>query len=217
MDGEKKITSAMDPQKRKVIVILIVTGAVLLVCALTVGLLELFGDGLSGGADRTVGTVDPSRLEDTKEADFDIMEYEEYLKLDRNIYLSENGVQFSVEDEDANAHGEAFEVMYNVIRAINEGDHLAYNELMGDSKLEEKSFTQQQIYDIVIQVYSKTAMTGKNNLEYVEYVYKVKYRIHENNGTYRNDIVSDVARPQYFVVNDSTGEFLVMDIIYSGN
>jgi hypothetical protein len=60
-------------------------------------------------------------------------------------------------------------------------------------------------------------MVGKNNLEYIEYVYKVKYKIHENNGTYRNDILSDASRDQYFVINDSSGEMLVMDIIFVGS
>ena len=49
---------------------------------------------------------------------------------------------------------------------------------------------------------------------YTEYVIMIEYKIHENNGTFRRDVESDVARPQYFVINNSTGEYKVMEIAY---
>jgi hypothetical protein len=217
MNGENEIIEATDAkkgQKKKIITAFVVTGALLLVCALIVGGLRIFGN---KAEDKTVATVDPMKLADTKEEGFDIMEYDEYLGYDRNIYLRENGVEMSISESDSTNHGDGFEVMYQVIRSINEGDSRAYNALMGDEKLHKPDFTQQQIYGIQIQTYSKKTMVGKNNLEYIEYVYKVKYKIHENNGTYRNDILSDASRDQYFVINDSSGEMLVMDIIFLGS
>ena len=218
MNGENEIIEATDAkkgQKKKIITAFIITGALLLVCALIVGGLRLWENG--EWEDRTVGTVDPLKLADTKEHGFDIMEYEEYLRYDRNIYLRDNGVEVSISESDSTNHGDGFAVMYQVIRAINEGDSRTYNALMGDKKLHKPGFTQQQIYGIQIQTYSKKTMVGKNNLEYIEYVYKVKYKIHENNGTYRNDVLSDASRDQYFVINDSSGEMLVMDIIFVGS
>jgi hypothetical protein len=217
MNGENEIIEATDAkkgQKKKIITAFAVTGALLLVCALIVGGLRIFGN---KAEDKTVATVDPMKLADTKEEGFDIMEYDEYLGYNRNIYLRENGVEMSISESDSTNHGDGFEVMYQVIRSINEGDSRAYNALMGDEKLHKPDFTQQQIYGIQIQTYSKKTMVGKNNLEYIEYVYKVKYKIHENNGTYRNDILSDASRDQYFVINDSSGEMLVMDIIFVGS
>lgn len=217
MNGENEIIEATDAkkgQRKKIITAFAVTGALLLVCALIVGGLRIFGN---KAEDKTVATVDPMKLADTKEEGFDIMEYDEYLGYDRNIYLRENGVEMSISESDSTNHGDGFEVMYQVIRSINEGDSRSYNALMGDEKLCKSSFTQQQIYGIQIQTYSKKTMVGKNNLEYIEYVYKVKYKIHENNGTYRNDILSDASRDQYFVINDSSGEMLVMDIIFLGS
>jgi hypothetical protein len=196
-------------QKKKIIIALIVTGALLLVCALIVGGLRLFEN--SKLDDRTVGTVDPLKLEDTKEEGFDIMEYDEYLGYDRNIYLRENGVELSISESDSGNYGDGFEVMYGVIRAINEGDSRAYNALMGDEGLRKSSFTQQQIYGILITKESETAV--KDGGYYTEYVYKVEYKIHENNGSFRRDIESDASRPQYFIINDSTGELLLMDVI----
>ena len=44
---------------------------------------------------------------------------------------------------------------------------------------------------------------------------KVEYKIHENNGTYRRDIESDASRAQYYVINDSLGDLLLMDIVFT--
>ena len=64
---------------------------------------------------------------------------------------------------------------------------------------------------MVITKYSESTKQSETG-SYSEYVYVVEYKIHENNGTYRKDIESDANRPQYFVINDSTGELLIMDI-----
>ena len=68
-------------------------------------------------------------------------------------------------------------------------------------------FTQQQLYNIKISLYSTSESNGCE-----EYVFKVTYCIHENNGTYRNTIESDVSRPQYFYIDNSTGSLKVMNI-----
>ena len=55
---------------------------------------------------------------------------------------------------------------------------------------------------------------NNDGIIYTEYVLIVEYKIHENNGSFRKDIESDASRPQYFVINNSTGEFKVMNIEY---
>jgi hypothetical protein len=94
------------------------------------------------------------------------------------------------------------------------GDVDTYNSLVAESEQRE-DFTQQQLYDIKITKESEENITTENGV-CVRYRIKVEYKIHENNGTYRNTIESDVSRPQIFIVNDSTGEFKVMDIIEQG-
>ncbi len=199
-------------QKRTVIIILI---SLLGALALIAGLVSIL-EGITGASDGeyyTAGPVNPDLLEDTKEEDFDIMEYDEYLKYDRNIYLinTNNGVILSIDESTYQNYGDGFEVMYLVLTYINQGYANAYNSFMGDSELEKESFTQQQIYDIKVSQHSQSTDKG-----YTEYVFKVEYKIHENNGTYRNNILSDASRPQYFVINNSTGEYLVWDIIEQG-
>ena len=213
-ESNEKIVKRKDPGKMVKIIIASMIGALVLL-ALLVWLLEsVAGD---GGERETLPPVDPLKLHETKEEDFDIMEYDEYLDLDRNVYLNDkhSGVVQSITEEDCDDHGAGLGVLYRVLMAIQAGDHVEYNYYMGEKFLKKNSFTQQQIYDIEISPYSSGTVKGDGG-SYDEYIFKVTYRIHENNGTYRNTIESDVSRPQYFIINDSTGKLLVMDIVEQG-
>lgn len=202
-------------QKKAVIIAIVITVSVLILLALAVGILEHFGNG--NDDKETVGTVPPSELDDTKEENFDIMEYDKYLRLDRNIYYEDKGtgVTVSVDEDNAAGQGKGFEVVYGVLTAINRGDANGYNSYMGADALKKESFTQQQIYDIKVGKYSVYTVSGENGVPYTEYVFEIRYKIQENNGSFRKDIGSDASRKHYYVINDSSGELLVMDIIYT--
>ena len=201
------------PQKKKTLLIIIAIGiAAFVLCGAIVALLE---NSVGRGNLGDVETIDPWLLDETKPEDFDIMEYEEYLELDRTVYRNDkkSGIRVSVSPDEYDIYGEQFELVCLVLESVIAGDSQTYNSYMGDKSLRKTSFTQQQIYDIEISPYSTETYTGKNNLEYIEYVFEVRYKIHENNGTYRNTVDSDMTRPLYFVINDSSGSLLVMDII----
>ena len=203
--------NASTRKKNKIIIISVfaVSLVLLLICSLIPGLLK---NDNGGKPDREEYTVDPSKLADTKEEDFDILEYEEYLKYDRTIqYCYTAGVQVSVNDKTLSNYDASFRLIYELIGTLIAGDSDAYNELVHEDVGHFDSFTQQQVYDVVITKYSESTKQSETG-SYSEYVYVVEYKIHENNGTYRKDIESDANRPQYFVINDSTGELLIMDI-----
>ena len=203
--------NASTRKKNKIIIISVFAASLvlLLICSLIPGLLK---NDNGGKPDRDEYTVDPSKLADTKEEDFDILEYEEYLKYDRTIqYCYTAGVQVSVNDKTLSSYDASFRLIYELIGTLIAGDSDAYNELVHEDVGHFDSFTQQQVYDVVITKYSESSKQSETG-SYSEYVYVVEYKIHENNGTYRKDIESDANRPQYFVINDSTGELLIMDI-----
>ena len=203
--------NASTRKKNKIIIISVFAASLvlLLICSLIPGLLK---NDNGGKPDREEYTVDPSKLADTKEEDFDILEYEEYLKYDRTIqYCYTAGVQVSVNDKTLSSYDASFRLIYELIGTLIAGDSDAYNELVHEDVGHFDSFTQQQVYDVVITKYSESSKQSETG-SYSEYVYVVEYKIHENNGTYRKDIESDANRPQYFVINDSTGELLIMDI-----
>ncbi len=213
---EKKKREPMSPKKKVKIIIASLIGALVL-CVVLIAVLDAVDGGSKGGERETLPPIDEWLLHETYDEKFDIMEYEEYLSLDRNIYLDNKsaGVMQSVSNDDKDLHGEGFSVIYRVITAINEGDHTAYNGYMGADFLKKKAFTQQQIYSITV-VPESSERVSEDGVSYDEFIFTVTYRIHENNGTYRNTIESDVSRPQIFIVNNSTGSFKVMDIIEQG-
>lgn len=213
---ENKKKEPMSPKKKVKIIIASLIG-VLVFCVVLIAVLNAI-DGNSKGDEReTLPPIDEWLLHETYEEDFDIMQYEEYLGLDRNIYINNKsaGVTQNVSDDDKDLFGEGFSVIYRVIEAIREGDHITYNRYMGADFLKKKDFTQQQIYSITV-VPESSGRASEGGATFDEYIFTVTYRIHENNGSYRNTIESDVSRPQIFIVNDSTGEFKVMDIIEQG-
>ena len=204
--------SADSRRKNKIIIICVFAAslAILLICSLIPGLLR---EDNGGKTQREDYTVDPSKLADTKEEDFDILEYEEYLKLDRSVqYCYTPGVRIGVNDNTLSKYDASFAVVYKLIGTLISGDSEAYNSLVHESVGHFDSFTQQQIYDIVITKHSETTKQGGSGEMYSEHVYVVEYKIHENNGSYRKDIESDACRAQYFVINNSTGKLLVMDM-----
>ena len=204
--------SADKRKKNKIIIICAFAAslALLLICSL---IPELLQNGEGGKSNREEYTVDPSKLADTKEEDFDILEYDEYLKYDRTVqYCYTTGVQVSVNDNTLSKYDASFGLIYKLIGTLIAGDSDAYNELVHEDVGHYDSFTQQQVYGIVITKYSESTKQNDAGQSYSEYVYIVEYKIHENNGSYRKDIESDACRAQYFVINNSTGELLIMDI-----
>ena len=196
-------------------VIKIVSVTVVMIILLVGGiLLSDLLDEPSGSGKKEVETVDPSKLHETKEEGFDIMEYEEYLNLNRTILLCEkdSGVSYSLDESNYTIFGIEVELTYEIIEAIISGDCDEYNEYVHTDVEHSESFTQQQLYDIVITREGESSVSNNGN-SYTEYVVMVEYKIHENNGSFRADIESDASKPQYFVINNSTGEFLVMDIV----
>ena len=213
MEKEKReLTPAEKHKRTKLIIISCFVGSLVLlfVCLSVPGLL----DGSPSVERETLPPVDPEKLCETKEEGFDIMEYEEYLKYDRIVYLYDprTGVTEGVDDAIAERNGEGFKLLYRLLGAVIAGDYESYNEMVHESVGHYESFTQQQLYDITVSKESEGTKEGKNGA-YNEFVLKVEYKIHENNGTFNNTLEPDASRPQYFVINNSTGEYLVMDII----
>ncbi len=208
---EEQQEAALRKHRKTKRIIIIVFCACLGLLLLSMLLPELFGG--ESGERQTAPPVDPEKLEETKEEGFNIFEYEEYLKYDRTVYYHDPsmGTTVGVTEETLKTQGEGFAVLYDLLHLVMEGDSEAYNMLVAEA-LQKESFTQQQVYGILVTKHSQKEMSDAKG-PYTEYVYHVEYKIHENNGSYRNDIEPDASRPQYFVINNSSGEWLVMDVI----
>ena len=134
---------------------------------------------------------------------FDILEYEEYLSLDRTImYYDGTGIGSGVVEGNLNEYNPGVTVIYNMLNALIEGDVATYNALLGEGVEKKDSFTQQQLYKITITNKSTSSADGS-------YEFTVDYKIHENNGSYRTDMGSDEYRPLSVTVSNKSGKYLI--------
>lgn len=195
---------------------------------MALGLLENL-ESEQGGKDEVVTMGRPSSIDFYPyiDYDYDIMQDDEYLSLDRSIYYTDKrmGETFSIEDKDIfqNDYGPAVQTLKKMIDAITAGDADAYNALFSENYFAvegnnpEEPFTMQQVYDIK---FTRMAVTEKNDTQYgryTQYEFEVEYKIHKNNGTFRTDIGMDDARRQYFVLSDSTSNDVLIDQILNYN
>ena len=73
----------------------------------------------------------------------------------------------------------------------------------------------QKVYDIYVELIKNTDIKLDNGSDAIEYVYKISYKILENDGTFRRDIESDAARPQFYTVIDDGISLLITDVSYT--
>ena len=134
---------------------------------------------------------------------FDILKYDEYLALDRTImYYDGTGIGSGLVEGNLNEYNPGVTVIYKMLNALVEGDVDTYNSLLGEGVEKKDSFTQQQIYKITITNKSKSSTNGS-------YEFTVDYKIHENNGSYRTDMGSDMYRPLAVTVSNKSGKYLI--------
>lgn len=148
-----------------------------------------------------------------------IFEDTEYLKKNRLIHYSSSNITLHLENDDDFISAGPIAVFFrDYFRAVINGDHEAYNDLLTDlykKEYGEKApFTMQKLYDIdVIDLNCISYLNeGKTN-QITVYEFDVAYRIMDNNGTFRNNLLSDDKREvRYFLYQYSSGEIKIFDI-----
>lgn len=193
-------------RSRKTKTLIVAIFAAALVIAIACAIIPGFFGEESEEQYETYPPVHPSLLHDTKEEGFDIMEYEEYLALNRQIMYVNGDSKTGITSKDAHEWGEDIKLAYDIIGYIIAGDVDAYNSSVSD-KLEKESFTQQQLYSISL---SKAKVNPDDDYDYAV---RVEYKIHENNGSYRDNIEPDASRYQIYYMKKADGKLTVTDIV----
>lgn len=146
-------------------------------------------------------------------ADYDAspLDDEVYVAKNREVMFTDHTgrgeplTAYAGEGKDAKA------LFYNYFKALVEGDADAHLALLAqnykDSFVVPERFTPQKVYDISISFLTGVSDGGK----YVE-KYQVSYKIYENNGTYRADVGSNVAKIMSFDVIIENGRAMINSI-----
>ena len=203
--------------KRNMIIVLVCMVAFAVVAIPLINIL----DKLQNGEDtEETGKLPPSSIIfATPDYEYDIMQDEEYLQLNRRIYHCDerSGLTEELTDKNIGGYGPAARVLREAINAIIAGDADAYNALFSDNYYAnnepESPFTMQRLYDIKITKVNETIKSGEKG-KYTQYEYEVEYKIRLNDGTFRMDIGHDESKKQFFILSDSvTGDVLIDQIL----
>lgn len=149
----------------------------------------------------------------------DIFTLERYLDKNRYITFKEGGFSVMMVDEAFNEYGDAVEFLADYLNTLIHGDAEALNGFYSSEWLDAngryESFTMQKLYDMVIEYIVSTDTDGSDGRPVTEYVYKISYKILENDGTFRSDIESDASRPQFFTVVDDGEGLSITSVSYT--
>ncbi len=132
-----------------------------------------------------------------------------YMSFDRKIYFTDPSGFTCALTEDNTDDGSVSSLMYRYFTALFSGDADAHAGLFTEQykntfKLQTR-FTPQKVYDINVSYL--TSDSGKD-------IYRVVYKIYENNGSYRADIGSNVAKIMAFEIDKTSGVPLINSIGY---
>ena len=181
----------------------------------------LYGD--PGVLDRAFGNIrnhvvgmygsEGSHLFEPIDYDLDVTTVREYMDLDRELHYKDGGETVMVTDANLEFYGKDVQFFKRYFALVIAGDYDAYNAQFTDHYYETNepyySFTQQMVYDILIEKLSVKEEAGRT-----VYAYNVSYKIFRNNGTFRNDIDSDASRVLYFELVESGGTVKIDRITY---
>ena len=145
----------------------------------------------------------------------DIMNYDVYLNLDRDVHYYDNYNGYGLmEFIDEKSTDPKLLFLYQYLQTVISGDTAHYNTLFSDFYYQtherQTDFAQQMLYDITVYLYSYEALDGGE----ARYTYALEYKIYKNNGTFRRDIGSDMSRHQFVVLHTyADGSMEIDDLV----
>lgn len=158
--------------------------------------------------------------------DYDILKDAEYLALNRSVCYSDGTITRELEEAERTTMGAGVALLWDMLDRIIAGDTEGYNALFTQAYIQKngahEDFTMQQLYGanaqtgILLEV-DRSEVKEEDGRTVTYLLYRVTYRIHKNDGTFRRDIGSDEARPQIILLTDREGgRFKIDSISYRG-
>ena len=131
-----------------------------------------------------------------------------YLALDRTLTWVQDGLSEKLTDDNYQKYHELGVLVHNYFDSLITGDAEAYRELFSDSYINKEEnyvpaqFPMQRVYEMTAEVLSHTMLEKGTS----EAVIKLSYKIQGNDGTVRQDMLSDSNVPiDITVYVDATG------------
>ncbi len=147
------------------------------------------------------------------EADYNknIFEDKAYSNLNRSVMYMEYDSGFALTEENYLSAGVASAFFYEYFDAIINGDANRYLSMLTENYIDDfdppKEFTMQMLYDIEVNRVQTSWTEEYLGKTVTVYNFAVKYKIFQNNGTFRNDIASNQSSTQYYQLYSYDGAF----------
>ncbi len=147
--------------------------------------------------------------------DLDVTADETYMGYDRLIHYKSGNVTIDVSEEDAADYNHAVAFFVEYFETVIAGDAETYNAYFTDQYYKSADpysrFAPQMLYDILIEQLSENTTDDGTTV----WGFNVSYKIHRNDGSFRNDLPSDASKKLYFeLVGDKSGNVLINRITY---
>lgn len=152
------------------------------------------------------------------EPDYDknIFEDEVYMNMRRDIKYKRGSTEIVLSEGNVDDQYVTARFFYDYLNCIIEGDYENYPNFYTENCLNDRNFncpekfTMQALYDIRVALEFEPEVNGGVVTE----IYTVEYRIYQNNGTYRKDILPDETRRRVFEVVIDGEEVKINSITY---
>lgn len=207
----KSDTPSVKAKERKVVIIIIAIMAIIVLLSI-----PMLITSLGGGEDTSAAPP----LIYFEEPDFDenIFDDPEYLDKDRLVWVLYEGIGTGIDitsETDRATQSHAVNFMFDFIEAQIHGDTDGYNACFSDAYLskngKKSAFTMQKLYDIKLEQYGAAVKSDDGGYDYI---FILRYKILNNNGTLRDDMPSMSERPLVISVHeDSNGGFAITSMI----
>lgn len=135
----------------------------------------------------------------------DILADEVYLSYNRRVYYDRFGDVTAVPSPDPLDSSDSAAFFYRYFDCLVKGDYRSYSSFFTEEFIKKspelipESFTMQAVYDINVKLFNSSAKETSYG-EVRSEIYEVSYRIFENNGTFRTDILPDETRTLVFEI-----------------
>jgi hypothetical protein len=194
--------------KKAILIIAVVFAALLVLLLISYGVLEL----IKGSGDVSALTSDHFYSADYNE---DITKDEVYQSKMRGVSYLEYGTGEMITEENLESMPDSAKFFYEYFNCVISGDYTGYKSFFTQDYLEDNripdKFTKQKIYDIEVNLYSRQNIEQDGKSIIVD-TFIVKYKIYENNGTFRNDVGSNTIVPLVFQLYKQNGSVLINNI-----
>lgn len=139
----------------------------------------------------------------------DIFTLDRYMELNRYLTVTRNGISEVITDYDYRPYGDTVVMMADYFDTLMHGDAEKLNSFYTDEYFTEnkrfEKITMQKIYDMEME-YITERDDNINGVPCTVYIYKVSYKILENDGTFRTDLIDDTGKiPLFYELIDFGG------------